>query len=303
MQLSSASLALSLLKYDASVTVSAAYEAVSGARAQMRRNELPAPTLALAGSADIYVPQPIFNYPEFMMTLALASRMVEASVKGRNGDISPFDTGATGRGLPQPGQDPRMEFEGVFPPSVSVAMGSTAPQRDANFPSRSDGMAYAYRFGTKLAEFARQAVVDTAAISANRDRMLDASGKIHGVAANGRLLGSWDAMVAADAYETHDIVANMFNMEVQAASLANLFSFDSASVTAPAYQGRFEGFSIRHGSLGNVMDVAADGAVTLYGADGTAHSAAAYSAANVDGGIPQLRNDMIRQADRQRLFV
>ena len=46
------------------------------------------------------------------------------------------------------------------------------------------------------------------------------------------------------------------------------------------------------------MDVSAEGEITLYGSDGTAYSADEYNAANVDGGIPQLHNDMIRKADK-----
>lgn len=309
MQVSSASLVLSLLKYDASMSVKAAHQAVSGARTQMENHVFAGSKQALqAGSPDIYLPQPVFNYPEFMMTLRLASRMVEAATKGRNGEVSPFEgrnaaSATDSRNWQRPESDPRLEFEGVFPPSASVAMGTTAPQRDANFPARSDAMAYAYSFGSRLAQSARQAVADRAAISANRNQMMDASGRLHGVASNGRLFGSWDAMVAADAHQTHDIVSNMFNMEVQAASLANLFSFDSASVTAAAYQGEFNGFRINHSRLGQIMDVAGDGAITLYGSDGMAFSATDYSAANVDGGIPQLRNDMIRQADTRKVLV
>ncbi|OWJ98731.1 hypothetical protein CDV54_01580 [Paracoccus yeei] len=86
-------------------------------------------------------------------------------------------------------------------------------------------------------------------------------------------------------------------MERSAVTLAGMFSFDSASVTAAAYQGKFEGFSLTHGTLGKIMDVSAEGEITLYGSDGTAYSADEYNAANVDGGIPQLHNDMIRKAD------
>lgn len=68
-------------------------------------------------------------------------------------------------------------------------------------------------------------------------------------------------------------------------------------MTQPAYDGSFQGFSITHGTLGKIMDVSADGTLTLYDAEGTAYSAEEYNAANIDGGIPQLHNDLIRQAD------
>ena len=93
---------------------------------------------------------------------------------------------------------------------------------------------------------------------------------------------------------------DVLNMERSVVTLAGMFSFDSASVTAAAYEGKFEGFSLTHGTLGKIMDVSAEGEITLYGADGTAYSAADCNAANVDGGIPQLHNDMIRKADEEQ---
>lgn len=90
-------------------------------------------------------------------------------------------------------------------------------------------------------------------------------------------------------------------MESMAASLANMFSFDSISVTEPAYDGSFQGFSITHGTLGKIMDVDANGKFTLYDAQGTAWTAEDYDAARVEGGIPQLHNDLIRQADHRAL--
>ena len=41
------------------------------------------------------------------------------------------------------------------------------------------------------------------------------------------------------------------------------------------------------------MDVAQDGSVTLYDAEGTAYSAENYNTARIDGGIPELHNKLL----------
>lgn len=228
-----------------------------------------------------------------------------STVQLRHGTASPFDANIIDlRGADhiwtQDNSDPRLEFEGMFVPATSSpTMGQTAPQRDADFPARSDAMALAYHFGTALAEAAQQTVKDIKVIDAYSDTMRDAVANIYGISANGAMLSSVTSERLADEHGTQSIVWSMRGMEINAASLGNLFSFDSASVTKAAYGGEFKGFSISHGTLGKIMDVGADGAITLYGADGASYSAADYSANIVDGGIPQLRNDMIRLADRQ----
>lgn len=135
-----------------------------------------------------------------------------------------------------------------------------------------------------------------ASINANSNTTRDASGRIYGTNADGTFKGDTEE---AFTHGTYEALSTFRSMERNAATLANLFSLDAASVTTSAYDGSFGGFSLSHGTLGKIMDVAADGTVTLYDAEGKGYSAAEYSAANIDGGIPQLRNDLIRQSDRQ----
>ncbi|WP_157767306.1 hypothetical protein [Paracoccus yeei] len=276
MNVSSANIALTILKNDQaslSTPAKAVDDAVAASKAQ-----------AAPSSNDRYVPgsdEP----PEVAMAVAQLDRLYEVHEGLLNGSISPFDpkaSEATGHEkVMNPAKtDSRMVFEGNFiSAGDSVPHGTTAPQSDANFLSRRDAMANAYHYATDLmARAARTA--DTAKSHPDVN------------------LGGSQASISANTVIPHTSEVDVLNMERSAVTLAGMFSFDSASVTAAAYQGKFEGFSLTHGTLGKIMDVSAEGEITLYGSDGTAYSAADYNAANVDGGIPQLHNDMIRKADK-----
>lgn len=221
------------------------------------------------------------------MAVAAHARDVEVFDGLRDGSISPFDPKAsevTGHEkVMNPAKtDSRMLFEGNFIGAGDIIPhGTTAPQSDGNFPSRRDAMANAYHYATDLmATAARTAKTAKSHPDVN--------------------LGGSQASISANTVIPHTSEVDVLNMERSAVALAGMFSFDSASVTAAAYQGKFEGFSLTHGTLGKIMDVSAEGEITLYGSDGTAYSAADYNAANVDGGIPQLHNDMIRKADEDQ---
>lgn len=278
MNLSSANIALTILKNDQtslSTPAKAVDKVVAASKAQ-----------AVPSSNDRYVPASDVP-PEVAMAIAANARDVEVFDGLRDGSISPFDPKAsevTGHEkVMNPAKtDSRMLFEGNFiGAGDSVPHGTTAPQSDGNFPSRRDAMANAYHYATDL--------MATAARTAG-------TAKSHPDVN----LGGSQASISANTVIPHTSEVDVLNMERSAVTLAGMFSFDSASVTAAAYQGKFKGFSLTHGTLGKIMDVSAEGEITLYGSDGTAYSAADYNAANVDGGIPQLHNDMIRQADEDQ---
>ncbi len=297
MQISSASIALTLLKGGEPAPLPGATTAVISEAAGRPLVESP-------GSSDTYV-RCIFDEPYMQMAIARGDRLAAANKGLSDGSRSPFDPetiAANGADIvwKQWVSDPRMQFEGCFMVSDRVAAGSKAPQHDADFPSRRDAMVNAYYFGTRLAEDARIAAADARRIAANPDKYLDASGRLYGAGAGGGTAGG-DWRAAFD-QETDMILFYRDDMEIRAASLANMFSFDSSSVTVPVYGGAFQGFSITHGTLGKIMDIDANGKVTLYDAEGKAWSAEDYEAANVEGGIPQMHNDLVKQADdRARL--
>ncbi|WP_147278888.1 hypothetical protein [Paracoccus versutus] len=294
MQISSGTIALAVLTgqkvtSQAAATI-AALATNTGAEAKARADAQPAPGVTYtsdtsSGSADL---------ARFAAMEADIKKMIAQDAQLRDGSLSPFDpnTGMA-RLWARSDTDPRMRYEGVFLPAEMGPMGhsATATKRDADFPARSDAMAMAYHFGKALAERAKTAVADMALVRKNSDTMLDPSGRIYGME------GGFAGLESANAHGTSEIVGNINFLESRAASLANLFSFDTTSVTRPVYDGSFQGFSITHGTLGKIMDVSADGTLTLYDAEGTAYSAEEYNAANIDGGIPQLHNDLIRQAD------
>lgn len=294
MQLSSANIALSVLNQDAATSRTAVVAGASTAN-------MPSHKLSSAGDTDIagdrYVPA--YDMPDDD-TMAFCKASREAYQAIRDGSKSPFDSEIANlvgseRLWQSQNTDPRMQFEGDFVASEAVAAGTQAPQRDAAFLSRRDAMANAYHFATALVETTNYVVADAREIAAHPDKYLDASGQLYGAGAGGGTLGGdWEAAMRQG---TDMMLFYRVKMESMAASLANMFSFDTTSVTTGAYEGSFQGFSITHGTLGKIMDVDANGKITLYDAQGTAWTAEDYDAANIDGGIPELHNDMIRQAD------
>ncbi len=305
MQLSSAGIALTILSQrDPSAAIAGqgatATDGVAGPQA--------APILDSPGASDRYVPASgaydpasgLYDSEYIERMVAEGKRKAELRYALGDGSRSPFDPEiADAFGFKNVWEktlsDPRKVFPGHFVTAQEIPMGTRAPQRDADFLSRRDAMANAYHFATALVKAARDVIGSRIGIETHKDQMLDASGRLYGIGSDGRAgSGDWKAAIERG---TYIILHEMGEMEKMAASLANLFSFDSTSVTQPAYDGSFQGFSITHGTLGKIMDVSADGTLTLYDAEGTAYSAEEYNAANIDGGIPQLHNDLIRQAD------
>lgn len=237
----------------------------------------------------------------FERALEIAAEMEQYKDDGAkllDGSMSAFDpTTLAAKAWSRLNTDLRMEFEGAFPPTESARMGSSAKttRQDADFLSRSDAMAQAYHFASAIVRFATETASEMTIVKANTDTMLDASGQIYGL--DGRL----DSHDLREKHGTQDIVRSSHALEQNLVVMAKMFSLDTTSVTDPTYDGSFHGFSIAHGTLGKIMDVDANGAITLYDAEGKAWSAEDYAAARVDGGIPQLHNDLIRQADDRAL--
>lgn len=303
MQLSSASIALTILNSGNSPSALVGQGVVAADASsvhQLSRAAAPEVAAELSGS-DKYVPaEVVADMERFEEIQARFGQLGEFNYALMEGSKSPFDaeiieyTGAR-RAWVTSNSDSRLAFPGVFISSPGVAAGTQAPQRDADFPSRRDAMANAYHFASALVENVKYVVSDTREIASDPDKYLDASGQLYGAGPGGGTAGGdWQVAMAKG---TDMMLFYRDRMESMAASLANLFSFDSTSVTVPAYDGGFQGFSITHGTLGKIMDVARDGSITLYDAEGTAYSAEEYNVANIDGGIPQLHNDLIRQAD------
>ncbi len=294
MQLSSANIALSVLKLSAAISGPVVQSAVAVEPSSACETS----SIEEAGHAgDRYVSA--YDMPDDD-TMAFCKASREAYQAIRDGSKSPFDSEiadlvGSRRLWQSQNTDARIQFEGDFVASEGVAAGTQAPQRDADFPSRRDAMANAYHFASALVENVKYVVSDTREIASDPDKYLDTSGRLYGAGPGGGTAGGdWQVAMAKG---TDMMLFYRDRMESMAASLANLFSFDSTSVTVPAYDGGFQGFSITHGTLGKIMDVARDGSITLYDAEGTAYSAEEYNVANIDGGIPQLHNDLIRQAD------
>lgn len=277
MNVSSANIALTILKGDqASLTTPVkAVEALTAASKTQT-----------AQGGDRYVPNDTTPSENSMLEAQLA-RQAEVTSGLVDGSISPFDPEAvevTGseRVFHQWNKDPRLIFEGTFVGGEinGVSKGAKAEQSDSNFPSRRDAMVTAYHYATKVIDSA----MPTARIAKSNPSLLPSS---------------WEALRTAP-MEDFSVGFEASQMEMNAAVLSKMFSFDNTTVTGAVYAGEFNGFSLTHGTLGKIMDVSAEGEITLYDAEGTAYSAAEYNAAGVDGGIPELHNDLIRRADEDQ---
>lgn len=89
-------------------------------------------------------------------------------------------------------------------------------------------------------------------------------------------------------------------MDRAAAMLKQRFGLAAEVVQKDATgAGRFTGFEVRSEQYGLLMSVDAKGAMTLYDANGKGYSAETYNQANTDATIPELSNDLTRQAAEQ----
>lgn len=291
MQVTSGTVALALLKGQTSVDLAA--------KSSIPTKTIPPVSAPVVGNASTLEfgdsnAAAFFESSKMLESLTIRTREMLSGLS--NGSVSPFDpefskTWKTEEVFHQNKSDLRLQFEGRFAAEIISTNGQTAPQRDANFPSRRDAMANAYHFATELSQKAQSVVASKPLINASTDSM----GRLYGMGALGGAMDSFELMDEAYAHGTDKVVFDIRAMETAAAALAKLFSFDSTSVTVAAYDGQFSGFSISHGTQGKIMDVDQNGAFTLYDAGGTAYSAEEYNAAKIDGGIPQLHNDIIRR--------
>ncbi|MDO5621027.1 MAG: hypothetical protein Q4G24_06105 [Paracoccus sp. (in: a-proteobacteria)] len=238
-----------------------------------------------------------------MKQAASALQRIQETYEGlANGTISPLDKerhAAAIRSQNDYYQDIRMKFTGIFESSWRTYLRQDAPKSEVTFLTRQDAMATAYHFAERLADYGKMVAKDAATIQANRDTLLDSSGQLYGLTKNGQVSENPDEFRKSYSMGTSSMIHSMKTMEGAAASLAQYFGFDSRSVTLPAYDGDFQGFSVATAQYGKILDVAADGTMTFYDANGTAYSAKEYNDQNIDDGIPALHNALIRQADKE----
>lgn len=159
----------------------------------------------------------------------------------------------------------------------------------------------AYHYGSDLAESGVLVASLSRGVAAEQARI---AGLDEAIAAGG------EAGKAAAAYKEH-LAENSVSSVMGLASVAR--GMDRAAVmlkqrfglAAEVVQkdatgaGRFTGFEVRSEQYGLLMSVDAKGAMTLYDANGKGYSAETYNQANTDATIPELSNDLTRQAAEQ----
>lgn len=249
------------------------------------------------GSNDTYIPadSSVQESFDWKSVYKQAAEDAELSKGLRNGEISPFADIKYAKVYSNQTRElqPGMEPEGLFlVTSAEQPMGSVAPLRDASFPARSDAMALAYHFAKYLSVSIELVSGQVSAANNGTDYLRDETGKFYGVDKNGYIFGNDSLISEADTHGSGSFIREAKNMENIAATLSNLFSTDLSAVTSAAYEGKTSGFSLVHSQLGKILGMSADGSITLYAENGTAYNSAEYNAKNIDGGIPELRNDM-----------
>ncbi len=221
----------------------------------------------------------------------------------RDGTLSPTSERATKYQARAVGEeflrDPRMLEIGHFVPAHGAAYGVAVEHRDAAFPDRNTAMVNAYHWGKQLSESAQFiAKVDRDKL-ATRAAIQDLTARI------GAGDGDVDAMraeltgrEASLGYLGEEVSRHRLQADRVGASLARQFSFRGQGMTVTA-GGTTEatGFTITHGTQGKVMEVGADGTLTLFDASGKGYTPSEYNAARPDGLVAELHNDGIRRAD------
>lgn len=297
MQVSSAAIALTLLQ--GAQAASAAPKPVVAAAP--KAEVAPTTGVSLAGVGDREFTAQLKTLSEYGASKELleAHRMGER-ISALNhaiekGEVSPLgpevhDLHPGAVKLTYPGR----EFEGQFIARIGLEdhFGRAAPvTSDTAFLDRRDAMVTAYHFATQF--FGDIKSVAKEFPYAPRD----AAGSIYGLSASGDFINTDAGYRLRDEKGTFQLILNMRTMENAGSALAMHFSFDKTGATAAAYNGQRSGISITHGAYGKIMDISAEGDVTLYDAQGKAFSAEEYNAANTKERIPALQNDLLDLAE------
>lgn len=244
---------------------------------------------------------------EFMATI----RLIQAQTEGlRNGTISPFDKnlimkpGFSANDSPEV-QKARLEG-GHFIGSKAPSEGGDGKVADAAFPDRRSAVANAYTFATSFLVHNREVARLSESIAglSGRQAELKLSNPELTSAATGPFSDASFEATRASLTAMQDKA--QLSAERAKASLSRMFSFtdtglsqnDSGTLDTKA-------FSISHGTLGKIMDVDAQGRVTVYDQNGTSYSLREYVAAEPDGAIPWMAANLANgaYAEDGRMFT
>ncbi len=221
----------------------------------------------------------------------------------RDGTLSPTSERAKKYTVHVPGEeitrDPRMLQIGEFVGALGASDGVKVEHRDAAFPDRNTAMVNAYHWGKQLSESAQFIAKAERNVEATRTAIQDLTERIG--AGDGDVEAMRAELASREAsleYLGKQISQRKDQAEMAGATLARQFSFHGQSMTVTA-NGTTEavGFTIAHGIQGKVMEVGADGTLTLFDASGKGYTPSEYNAARADGLVAELHNDEIRRVD------
>ncbi|MEX5562831.1 hypothetical protein SM764_05365 [Pseudophaeobacter sp. 1A16562] len=236
-----------------------------------------------------------------MVSFAKAARTEADGL--RDGSLSPFDTKVLKpvRSAHAP-EDSRLLQDGVFVGSKAASEGGNVVIVDANFPDRRSATANAYHAGTALLEQSQTLVRYDAMLKSSQEKAATLQAQLDA--------GTGDVEQLAALLRGHqDSIGSLTEMRAEAqlqvdratASLSRMFSFTGQAIaTSEDGSSQVAGFTISHGTQGKIMEVSADGDITMFDKSGKAYTREGFAAAKPDGVIPGIHNDLVREADAAR---
>ncbi len=236
------------------------------------------------------------NDPAFSEAMRISDEVRDGTLSPTSERAMKYMARAVGEEITR---DPRMLEIGHFIGALGASDGVKVEHRDAAFPDRNTAVVNAYHWGKQLAESTQFIAKAERDIATTRTAIQDITRRIG--AGDGdvdALRASLESRQASLGYLGQQISERKDQAEMASATLARQFSFRGQGMAVTA-GGTTEatGFTLTHGTQGTVMEVGADGTLTLFDASGKGYTLSEYNAAQPDGLIAELHNDEIKRAD------
>lgn len=174
--------------------------------------------------------------------------------------------------------------------------------KDAAHPDRKSAVMNAYHFGMALMEHSQNVVRLEEGIArkstledAFRQQVETGEGTFHDPEKGLKWLSAGTSVEGM-------LSEAKLEMERASTSLGKMFSFTANALTTAADgSSEFTGFTISHGEYGKIMEVSADGEVTMFDANGKEYSREEYVTNKPDGLIGEMHNDLVDEADQAQM--
>lgn len=223
-----------------------------------------------------------------------------------DGSIAPNDKGpgAFG-GVTTPGQ-PQGAGKvpaGAFVASKAPSEGGELVVRDAAHPDRQAAVMNAYHYATVVIEQAEKITRHEEALLRGEEqsqayqrqidtRQGDAYDPVKGL----------QMVESGTAYARAEIAEAKLDVERATTSLAKMFSFTETTLSQNGDgTSSLAGFTISHGDYGKIMEVSAEGEITMFDQSGKTYTREEYVSAQPDGLIGEMHNDLIDESNEVKV--